>query len=106
MLKKSRLRVLSATTLLGLAAFWLFAADKTPAQKDRREEALKAETAGNFRDAYEGLRHLALDPADDAAEVGNDLTHAINCLQRLGREDEIDDFRESVIAAHKDNWHL
>ena len=92
--------------IVGLAALWLFAGDKTPTQKDRRQEYLKAEKAGNFRDAYDGLRQLALDPADDSAEVGNDLTHAISCLQQLGREDEIDDFREGVIAAHKDNWRL
>ena len=91
--------------IVGLAALWIFAADR-PADKDHRQQYLKAEKDGNFQDAYDGLRKLALDPADDPAEVGNDLTHAINCLQRLGRDDEIDDFREGVIAAHKDNWRL
>ena len=62
---------------------------------------MKAHKDGNFKDAYDGLRKLALDPKDDPAKVGEDLTTAINCLQRLGRVDEIDDFREGVIKAHK-----
>ncbi|HEX5272693.1 MAG TPA: hypothetical protein VFW33_19485, partial [Gemmataceae bacterium] len=105
MLRNWRLRVLSAALVLGVAAFWLFAADGTT-RKVQRESASKAEQQGNFRDAYETFRKLALDPADDASEVGNDLTHAINCLQNLRRDDETDDFREGVIAAHKGNWRL
>ncbi len=106
MSKSWRLRVLSTALVLGLAALWLFAADVVPSRKDRREAALTAQRQGNFRDAYEALRKLALDPADDAGEVGADLTNGITCLQRLGRDDEIDDFREGVITVHKDNWRL
>jgi uncharacterized protein YfaS (alpha-2-macroglobulin family) len=67
---------------------------------------MRAYEAGNFKDAYEGLRKLALDPADDPLQVGHDLDTAVTCLQRLGRTDEVDDFREAVIAAHKGNWRL
>src|SRR5206468_3287873 len=31
---------------------------------------------------------------------------ALTALQRLGRVDEADDFREAVIVVHKDNWRL
>jgi uncharacterized protein YfaS (alpha-2-macroglobulin family) len=106
MLRKWRLRALSSALLLGAAAVWLFAADGASGRKERREAALKAQQQGNWKDAYEALRKLALDPADDPPEVGDDLTHAITCLQQLGRDDEIDDFREGVITAHKDNWRL
>jgi alpha-2-macroglobulin len=106
MLRKWRLRALSSALMLGLAALWLFAADGASSRKERRETALKAQQQGNWKDAYEALRKLALDPADDAGEVSSDLTHAIACLQPLGRDDEIDDFREAVISAHKDNWRL
>src|SRR5262249_310216 len=47
-----------------------------------------------------------LDPKDDPAEVSEDLRTGISCLQRLGRSDEIDDFREAVVEAHKTNWRL
>ncbi|HKI36969.1 MAG TPA: MG2 domain-containing protein [Gemmataceae bacterium] len=107
MIAKWRLRVGLATLILGVAALWLMAADeKAPGQKERRDAFLKTEQQGNWKDAYEGLRKLALDPADDPVEVGNDLTHGITCLQRLGRDDEIDEFREGVIEAHKGNWRL
>jgi uncharacterized protein YfaS (alpha-2-macroglobulin family) len=106
MIRTWRLRVLSSALVLGLAALWLFAADGPASRKERRESAHKLQQQGNYRDAYDILRKLALDPADDPGEVGGDLTHAIGCLQPLGRDDEIDDFREGVIAAHKDNWRL
>ncbi len=61
---------------------------------------------GNHKEAYEGYRVLALDPKDEPALVGRDLTLAITCLQTLGRVDEIDAFREAVIAVHRDNWRL
>jgi uncharacterized protein YfaS (alpha-2-macroglobulin family) len=96
--------VLGVTMSLFSAALWLIAAD--PAAPGQREKLMKAHQAGNFKDAYDGLRKLALDPKDDPSKVGQDLTTAINCLQRLGRSDEIDDFLEAVIAVHKDNWRL
>jgi uncharacterized protein YfaS (alpha-2-macroglobulin family) len=67
------------------------------------EETMKQR---NYKDAYEGFRKLALDPADDPRQVGEDLQKATQCLQALNRVDEIDDFREGVIAVHKDNWRL
>jgi uncharacterized protein YfaS (alpha-2-macroglobulin family) len=84
---------------------WLLGADGPP-QQVRRDGLLKAEQAGNVRDAYEGFRKLALDPKDDPLQVGADLDHAVACLQRLGRSDEIDAFREAVIDVHKQNWRL
>ncbi len=61
---------------------------------------------GNFKDAYEGFSKLALDANDDPRQVGGDLNRAVNCLQRLNRLDEVDDFREKVIEVHKNNWRL
>lgn len=99
-----RFRALGMALALGLATI-LLAADTTPLH-ERREQLQKVYQAGNYKDAFEGLKALALDPKNDGAEVGNDLSLAINCLNNLGRVDEIDPFRESVIAAHKDNWRL
>jgi uncharacterized protein YfaS (alpha-2-macroglobulin family) len=71
-----------------------------------RESLMKAYEAGNYKDAYEGLRKRALDPQDDPQQVSLDLRTAIDCLQHLGRLDEIDALREAVIDVHKKNWRL
>jgi uncharacterized protein YfaS (alpha-2-macroglobulin family) len=105
MFRHSRVRPLAACLLLALPVFWLVAADKTVPQS-QRQGLLMAHKNGNYRDAYNGLRQLALDPTTDRLQVGQDLTVAIDCLRRLGRADEIDDFREAVIAAHPKNWRL
>ena len=75
-------------------------------QAGLRTSAHQAMDAGNFKNAAETYQKLALDPADDPAQVGDDMDQALACLDRLGRTDEGDDFREAVIAAHKDNWRL
>src|SRR5690242_16164629 len=98
--------VLGAVAALLAAAVWLVAADQAPTQQQRREALQKAYQAGNFRDAYDGLRKLALDPADDPAQVGKDLETGVTALRQLGRTDEVDEFREGVVAAHKGNWRL
>ena len=51
---------------------------------------------GNFKDAYEGFRKLALDPQNDPRLVGDDLNMAVQCLQQLNRVDEIDALLEDV----------
>ena len=104
MLAKSR-AVLVGALALAAAVAWSFAAQKSP-QQERREALTKAANAGNFKDAYDGLRKIALDPQDDPHKVGTDLTKAILCLTRLGRSDEIDAFREAVIEVHQKNWRL
>src|SRR5262249_14642579 len=96
--------MLGAILAIG-GAVWLCAAD-TPPEQQRRDSLMKAYRAGNYKDAYEGLRTLALDPRVDRQQVLNDLDTAIQCLRNLGRTDEVDDFREAVVATHKDNWRL
>jgi alpha-2-macroglobulin len=84
---------------------WLHAANQ-PGRPDRRTQLYKDHQDGNYNDAYEGLRQLALDPKADRLKVGKDLETALYCLHRLGREDESDAFREAVIAVHRGNWRL
>ena len=61
---------------------------------------------GNFNEAYQAYRNLALDPNDDPRQVGDDLAMAVRCLMQLNRVNETDAFIEAVIAVHKDNWRL
>ncbi len=77
-----------------------------PSQPLDRERFDKLLADGNFKDAYDGYRRLALNPKTPPARVGTDLSQAIICLQNLGRQDEIDAFREAVIAVHQRNWRL
>jgi uncharacterized protein YfaS (alpha-2-macroglobulin family) len=101
----TRVSLVRAACVLALTA-GLAAGLAAAENRSRRESAAKAMQAGNFKDAYESYRRLALDPADDVKQVGNDLNQAVACLQQLGRSDELDDFREQVIAVHKKNWRL
>ena len=76
------------------------------APRPDREAVKKAFDAGNFKEAYQGYRALAIDPKDNPRLVGEDLQHAVESLQKLGRVEEIDDFREAVIKIHADNLRL
>src|SRR5438046_362305 len=98
--------------VLGMALACLFIASlhtaiRKSAAPTSRDDLIKAHKDGNYKDAYEGLRKLALDPSkSEPKKVGEDLNLGIDCLRRLGRVDEIDEFRESTVAVHKDNWRL
>jgi uncharacterized protein YfaS (alpha-2-macroglobulin family) len=105
MLGKRKVQAFGALAALAVAGVWLVAAN-TPSQPERRAQLTKLFNDGNFKDAYDGIRKLALDPKDDPKQVSNDLEMGVNALARLGRVDEIDEFREGVIAAHKNNWRL
>ena len=89
-----------------VAAVALLVHETRSSPDEPRGRAQKDFQAGNFRDALEQFRKLALDPKDDERRVGGDLTAGITCLERLGREDEVDAFREAVIRAHQKNWRL
>jgi uncharacterized protein YfaS (alpha-2-macroglobulin family) len=98
--------------LIGLVVVTLLAAglamarrDDSPGQRDR-ERCEKLFAAGNYKDAYEGYRRLALDAKAEPDRVGGDLARAIVCLGHLGRMEEVDAVRDAVIAVHKDNWRL
>jgi uncharacterized protein YfaS (alpha-2-macroglobulin family) len=79
---------------------------RSETRQQRRDRFVRMHKDGNYKTAYEGLRKLALDPKDDAKKVGFDLELAIHCLEKLGRSDEIDEFREAVLSVHAKNWRL
>lgn len=96
---------LGVFVFLLVAGAWTLAKDP-PTRQQRRDALNKLFQQGNFKEAYDGLRLLALDPKDEPLMVGAELELAIQALRRLGRVDEIDEFREAVIAAHSTNWRL
>ncbi len=66
------------------------------AQRQRLHDAFHQ---GNFRDAYDGLRKLLLDP--QVAPSGDDLSDAVQALVRLNRVSEIDELLESAVKVHQ-----
>ena len=94
--------VLCSLFVIGIGAMAL-SADTAP---PNRAEVDKMFQAGNYKDAYDNYRKLALDPQDDSRQVGHDLQFGINALRNLGRTDETDAFREAVVAVHAKNWRL
>jgi len=106
MLGKSKTRIVSIALSAVVGFVCLVAADSPPAPVSIRDGLLKAYQAGNYKDAYDGFRRLALDPNDDPKVVGTDLEYGVSSLQQLGREEEMDEFRETVIEVHKKNWRL
>ncbi len=102
---KCSIALLAGILVSSVVLIRLLAVEKT-VPGEQRDRLLKAIQAGNYKEAYEGLRKLALDPLEDARLVGDDLVSAIECLHHLGRVEEVDAFREAVIAVHKNNWRL
>lgn len=101
-MKKRLAPVVVSVVGLSLAGMWALGEDpvKDPAALQKLYQD------GNYREAYQGYRALALDPQADPRQVGSYLNMAHACLQNLGDLEEVDDFREQVIAVHAGNWRL
>jgi alpha-2-macroglobulin len=89
----------------GHSARALESAAETPAAPNR-EQVQKLFSDGNFNEAYQGFRRLALDPGSDPKKVGRDLDMALQCLMRLNRINEADALIEAVVEVHQGNWRL
>src|ERR1044071_6281645 len=66
-----RLAVVMVAIVCLVGGIRVIAADKAPA--DVRKDAIKAQKAGNFKDAYGMYAKLLADPNDDKVEVSKDL---------------------------------
>jgi uncharacterized protein YfaS (alpha-2-macroglobulin family) len=107
MQRRRNLLALGFLLVLTASAAWLLnSVTSAPPTPEQRQKLVKMATDGNYKDAYDGLRKLALNPDDDPKQAGADLELAIQCLRNLGRVDEIDAFRAGVIDVHKKNWRL
>lgn len=95
-------QILNLSLVCVLLAGAIFAADDAALRKQAQETLNK----GNYKDAFELFKKLTLNPTTDPKLVGSDLQQGVQALQNLGRLDEIDAFRESVIEVHKANWRL
>ncbi|HZZ79344.1 MAG TPA: MG2 domain-containing protein, partial [Gemmataceae bacterium] len=93
-----------ALALVALVPFHLRADGPSIAQQ--RIKLTKDYNDGNWAIAYNGLRKLALDPNNEPLLISRDFELAVAALDRLGRNEEIDDFRETVVKVHAKNWRL
>jgi len=103
--KKTRLRikVLAAAITVSCAALWLYAADGPIPTLDKAQQLFRQ---GNYKESYEAFRRIALAPTSKTSDVSSSLDHGVQSLANLGRVDEIDEFREQVIATHAKNWRV
>ncbi len=107
LLRRFTFAALAVTILSGAVSFALLAEPvKTAAAKPDVATAERKFKEGNYKEAYDGFRALALDPQSAGDRPGHYLTMAVSSLQSLGRVDEIDEFREAVIKTHAKNWRL
>ena len=109
MCKRSKVILYVSITVvacLSLAWFVGLVIAQDAGNEAKRKAAEKLSREGNYKEAYEAVSKLALDPKDDPKQVGSDLKMGVNCLQRLNRQNEIDAFREKVIEVHSKNWRL
>lgn len=103
----STLRVAALLSIFAtVVGVFAMAANRAVEEKDKGEALLKMRNEGNFKDAYDGYRELVLDPNTDARRVPEYLGFAHECLNNLGRVDEIDAFREEAAKIHAGNWRL
>jgi alpha-2-macroglobulin len=94
--------VVMVCMLLAIGVAWARRGD-APGERNRADQLF---SNGNYKDAYELYRALALDARTEPDRVGSDLARAVDCLAKLGRVDEADAFREAVVAVHHANWRL
>ncbi|MBI1348400.1 alpha-2-macroglobulin [bacterium] len=88
-----------------LSTLWLLAAEPA-SESDMRATARKQHSDGNHAAAYDTLKTLIIDPQSAAEPTVDDLNIAWQCLQQLGRIDELDGLLKEAVAAHGQDWHL
>jgi len=92
--------------LIGLLTFCGVGHLLSAGEAEDRAAARKLREDGNVQEAVVLFRKLLADPAADPAQVPDDLGYGLYCLQRLGRQAEMDGLLELSIAAHGGNWRL
>lgn len=96
---------ITAAVLVSLtitSGIWLLAEESVG--PDTRKSAEKLLKDGNYKEALDLLRKLALNKGTDAKLVGKDMQQALRCYRSLGRDAEIDAFRDEFTKLHAENW--
>src|SRR5690606_22109831 len=89
-------RLVTLTAVPVLAGVIALMAAEAP-QPDQRAAAAKQFQDGNWNDAYQAYRGLSLDDDNAGKPLAEDFTKAVQCLNNLQRQHEIDAFRDEVV---------
>ncbi|QDU38879.1 MG2 domain protein [Maioricimonas rarisocia] len=99
------LRILLPVCVTLFAGALLLMADD-PSKSDQRTAAERLFKDGNYTEAYDTYRKLAVDRATAGEQAANDLEQAVQCLQNLNRLGEFDELLDDALAAHEDDWQV
>lgn len=89
--------------VLGLS---LYLVGAEPDAADRREKANQLFNEGNYQEAYDVARNLTLDAKNSGQALADDFARALQCLEQLQHQNEVDAFREEAVKLHAGDWRL
>jgi len=89
--------------VLGMSVYLIGA---EPPMDERRSQAEELFGDGNYKEAYDIVRALVLDPRNEGEQLAEDYARALECLQNLQRTVDVDQFREEAVKVHADDWRL
>ncbi|MCP4174371.1 MAG: alpha-2-macroglobulin, partial [Fuerstiella sp.] len=75
-------------------------------QNAQRAQADKLFNDINFAEALTVYQALTLDENNNDTKLTHDFGRAVNCITRLNRNAEFDEFFENTVATHASNWRL
>ncbi|MCC7474555.1 MAG: alpha-2-macroglobulin [Pirellulales bacterium] len=99
-----RLCLISISLLLPVGVTMFQAGTGEGSGKPALDRLLKLQVESNHKDAFEGLRVLALGSDIGPEERARAYSAGVECLKQLNRVDEIDAFREQVVVVGKKEW--
>ncbi len=91
---------------LGLAAAPFSTGMAAPNLADQRAKAQKLQKQGNWKEAFEIWRKVLVDPQHGGKAAAADLVDAQQCLVNLNLYAQFDEFIDSVVGAHADDWRV
>ncbi|TWT63287.1 alpha-2-macroglobulin family protein [Rubinisphaera italica] len=91
---------------LGVSILGLFLYGAEMSVDDLKSTADKLRKEGNFNDAQENYRKVLMNKEATPKQIDESLDSFVECLNRLGRIDEIDLALESCLKTHPDNWQV
>jgi alpha-2-macroglobulin len=71
-----------------------------------RREAARLQAEGNWKDAYQRWEQILRKAEPGNEVIPTDLSNAVQCLNQLGRQVELDSLLADVVSKHSEDWKL